>query len=333
MRIALIGAGAMGTIVGREVYPALRDSVEIATVIDRDPGRRARLAELLGAQHHATLREALAAGPLDAVDIRLPHAAHADAAIAALEQRLHVLVEKPLALSLSDCDRIAATAARIDRVVAVAENYPHLRAVRAAREAIEAGRVGELLAVRSTRAYTLDGVWARSAWRQGADPMAGVLWDQGTHHTSMLRVLAGEIVAVSARSGPSGSPGAEVQLLTVRFESGLVGQSLYCWGTPARLAEVEGTVLGSRGAIDIRVAYDRSDGGADLVCGEDVEAISDAENYYDSHVAIVRDWVDACETGRPPRVGVASATADVAVVLAARASLSRGGAEVSTRDL
>jgi len=269
-RIALVGAGAMGTIMATEVYPSLADSVTVAAVVDRHPERGAPLAERLGARHYRSIAEAMDAEQLDGVDIRLQHAAHADTAVDALDHGLHVLVEKPLAITLDGCRRIAAAAERAGRIVAVAENYPHLHAVRAAADAVGAGVIGEPLVIRSTRAYTLDGVWAKTTWRQGSDAMSGLLWDQGTHHTMMLRAVGGEIAAVSLRSSESRTTqGVEAHLLTLRFASGPLGESLYCWGTPGRVAEVEGTVLGTRGAIDISVAYHSADGAARLVVGAD----------------------------------------------------------------
>jgi predicted dehydrogenase len=297
-RVALVGAGAMGTIMARDIYPQLGGEVEVVAV----------------------------------VDIRIPHAGHADAAVEALDQGLHVLVEKPLALTLADCHRVERAAAAAGRVAAVAENYPHLRAVRAARAAIEAGTVGEVLALRTTRAYTLDGVWAESAWRQGDQPMAGLLWDQATHHISLLRALAGPITAVAAhRTTRRTTPGAEAYALDLTFDSGLVAQSLYCWGTPSRAVEVEATVLGSQGMIDVAVDYEAHGGGARLVRGADVTAISEPECYYDSHALIVRDWAAAIRGGGSPLVTPTSATADVAVVIAAQTSLAAGGAPVQVQ--
>lgn len=329
-RVALVGAGAMGTIMARDIYPRLGSEAVVVAVVDRDPARAQDVAAPLGARGYASLDDALAHEPFDGVDIRIPHAGHADAAVEALERGLHVLVEKPLALSLADCDRVSRAAAAAGRVAAVAENYPHLEAVRAARAAIEQERVGEVLAMRTTRAYTLDGVWADSAWRQSGEPMAGLLWDQATHHISLLRALAGDVAAVAAhRSTARSTPGAEAYSLDLVFGSGLVAQSLLCWGTPSRAVEVEATVLGSAGMIDIAVDYEADGGLARLVQGSDVTSLSGPECYYDSHALIVRDWVAAIRNGGTPRVPLISATADVAVVVAAQDSLAAGGAPIA----
>jgi predicted dehydrogenase len=320
MRIVLVGCGAIGELVARQVYKSLPEC-RVVAVVDRIAGRAAAVGDLLGAPGFPSLGEALAAKPADAVDIRLPHHLHAAALLEALGHGLDALVEKPLATSVEDAHAMLDAVKRSGRTVAVAENYPHLRAVRAAANAIADGRIGDPVALRSTRAYRLGGVWVRDGWRTGDGPAAGILLDQGTHHTSLLRRLGGEITAVSAAAGRS----AETVLLTLRFASGVAAQSLFTWRSPAVPAEAEATVFGTEGRIEVRVDYDGSGGEAVLGTGE---SLAGGENYYDSHRSIVSDWVAAIRDGRPPVVGVADALADLEVVLAAGESLRRDGREI-----
>lgn len=327
IRVALLGAGAMGSIMARDIYPRVADEVEVVAVIDRHPDRCGPLAHGLGARAFPSLAEAMNAVDIDAVDIRLQHSAHAEATLEALAAGLHVLVEKPLAVSLEECEAMIKAAREADRVVAIAENYPHLRSVQAAQLAMAAGDIGDVLTLRTTRAYTLDGVWANTTWRQGTGPIAGILWDQGTHHTSMIRALAGDVRAVSAAASRVNVPGAEVVALTLEMESGLVAQSTYCWGTPAVDSDVEAMVLGSGGRIDIRVDYDGDLGGATVVTPDaEQRSLGAPEGYYDSHRLIVLDWIQAIRGAGAARVDLLSATADVRVVLAAQRSLAEAGA-------
>jgi predicted dehydrogenase len=296
--------------------------------VDTVPARAAAVAELLGVPAFGSLAAALTAVEADAVDIRLPHDGHAAAVLEALAAGLHVLVEKPLATTLADGEAMLAAARSRGRVVAVAENYPHVRAVQAAAAAITGGRIGELVALRSTRAYELGGVWVRDGWRTGRGAAAGILLDQGTHHTSLLRRLGGEVTAVSAAPGRSVTDTAG---LTLRFASGVVGQSLYTWTTPATAVQTEATAYGTAGRIEIGIAYDTAEGSAVLITPDaPPEVLVAGEYYYDSHPAIVADFAAAVRDGRPPRVDVADALADLEVVLAAARSMTEGGREVTT---
>ncbi len=340
VRIALVGCGAIGELVARHVYAkAAPEEFQLVAAIDPQAGRRDTVAAALGVPAYPSAQAAVDDGVvIDAADIRTPHAVHADAACEALGRGWHVLVEKPLATTLAGGERIRRAAAAAGRVAAVAENYPHIRAVQAARAAITSGAVGDLLTLRSTRAFTLDGVWLRDGWRRGGGESAGLLLDQGTHHTSLLRYLGGPITRVAAEaSTPAGTARTgrvDTLLLTVGFASGLAAQSLYSWTAFPLTAEAEGTVIGSRGRIEIRVDYDADGGGATLWDEQSPggRAISPAENYYDSHTSIVRDWVAAIRSGGTPQVTLDDGLADLAVVLAAGRSRQDGGRPVEVAE-
>jgi predicted dehydrogenase len=183
--------------------------------------------------------------------------------------------------------------------------------------------------VRTTRAYTLDGVWLRDGWRRGEGPSGGLLLDQGTHHASLLRQLAGEVESVGAQAGPSG----ETVLVTTRFRSGLVAHSIYSWESQAIDGDTEATVFGSAGRIDIRVSYDSDTGGAIRYGARETQVLSQAENYYDSHRLIIDDWVAAIAERRSPVVTIEDAQRDLEVVLAARRSLEQNGRLVPLTEL
>lgn len=334
VRIVLVGCGAIGWEVANRVYTHPTDGrYRVVAAVDPRAERAGAVGELLGIPAFASLAEVLAAGlGFDAVDQRLPHHLHADGAVEALSAHRHVLVEKPLATSAAEVDRMVAAAADAGGVVAaVAENYPHLSAVKAARQAIADGRAGAIRALRTTRAYTLGGVWVRDGWRAGTGPSSGLMLDQGTHHTSLLRQLGGEITAVSAQHSiapeDADDRAVETVLLTVRFASGLVGHSLYSWGAAALLDEAEATVFGAEARIEVRVSYDADLGHAHVFDADAPKgaAISAPENYYDSHRLMVDDWVAAITEERRPLVTFADAAADLAVVFAATASLRAGG--------
>ncbi|HXP57158.1 MAG TPA: Gfo/Idh/MocA family oxidoreductase [Streptosporangiaceae bacterium] len=335
VRVALVGCGAIGELVAQHVYATATRGFRLVAAIDPQAERREAVAGALGVPSYPSTQAAVDAGVvIDAADIRTPHAVHADAALDALGRGWHVLIEKPLATTLADGQRIQRAAAAAGKVAAVAENYPHIKAVQAARDAMAAGTVGEVLALRTTRAFTLDGVWLRDGWRRGGGPSGGLLLDQGTHHTSLLRYLGGPIGQVSAVASHAAEGRADTLLLTARFASGLTAQSLYSWTAFSLAAEAEGTVFGSRGRIEIRVDYDTDQGGAALwdERAPGGRAISPAENYYDSHRSIVEDWASAISSGGRPLVSVDDGLADLAVVLAAGRSLEAGGQPVDVTD-
>jgi predicted dehydrogenase len=292
------------------------------------------VAGALGVPAHPSVQAAVDDGvAIDAADVRTPHATHADAACDAVGRGWHVLVEKPLATTLADGERIWRAAATAGRVAAVAENYPHIRAVRAPGTRSAPGRWGTC-----SRCVPP----ARSRWMGCGCGTAGAATAARPRDSCWARepttpACCGSSVARSPRSRPRparlpprprlGAGGWTRSCLTVRFASGLAAQSLYSWTAFPLIAEAEGTVAGSRGRIEIRVSYDTDEGGAVLWNEQspDGRAISPAENYYDSHRSIVEDWVAAIRSGGTPLVSVDDGLADLAVVLAAGRSLEDGG--------
>jgi predicted dehydrogenase len=341
VRIVLVGCGAIGWEVATRVYThPTGGRYRLVAAVDPYAERAGAVGALLGIPAFASLAEVLAAGvEFDAVDQRLPHHLHADAAVEVLTAGRHVLVEKPLATSIADAARMVAACDGGGVVAAVAENYPHLSAVKAARHAIATGQAGAIRALRTTRAYTLGGVWVRDGWRTGTGPSSGILLDQGTHHTSLLRRLGGEITAVAAQHSTApedaGDGAVETVLLTVRFASGLIAHSVYSWGAAALVDEVEATVFGSKARIDVHISYEADLGHARRFDAQTPQgiAISPPENYYDSHRLMVDDWVAAITEERRPLVTFADAAADLAVVLAAATSLQQGGDSVEVAEI
>ncbi|GAB3408014.1 Gfo/Idh/MocA family protein [Flindersiella endophytica] len=327
--VALVGCGAMGEIVAREVYPSVTadGSAELVAVVDPDEARAAAAAEASGARAYRTLGDASAAERIDAVDVRVPHHLHAAVALEAIGHGLHVLVEKPLATTFADGRRIVDAAAAAGVVLAVAENYPQLGAVHRARQVLADGRIGEPLAIQCTRAFRVDGVWVRDGWRESGGPSGGVLLDQGTHQVSLLRQLGGPVTSVAATRSASTGESLDTLLLTFRLESGVVAQSVLTWHSPGPWDQPEATVFGSAGRLDVVVDYEQDKGGC-VTWTPDGVAREGAENYYGSHVSIVTDWISAIRAGRQPLVTGQDGLADLAVVVAAAESLATGGSFV-----
>jgi predicted dehydrogenase len=119
LRVGLVGAGLIGQAVHSHLLWDERERFELAALADPSAAVRAAVGDRYGiAERHPALDGLLGLG-LDAVVVATPDAFHADIACRALEAGLHVLCEKPLALSLAECDRIAAARDAAGRVLQV----------------------------------------------------------------------------------------------------------------------------------------------------------------------------------------------------------------------
>jgi len=137
LRIAVVGAGAFGRNhlrVYRELEQA-GQAIKLAAVVDRDPAVVAEAAAKFGIPGFATIEECLAAaGPLDAASICVPTVHHASAAAPLLAAGLDLLIEKPLASSLADADRILELGRTHGRIVQPGHLERFNPAVTAARQ-------------------------------------------------------------------------------------------------------------------------------------------------------------------------------------------------------
>ena len=119
MRVGLVGAGLVGQAVHAHFLWEERERFEFVAVADPSAAVRAAVGDRYGIpERHAGLDDLLGLG-LDAIVVAVPDAFHADIACGGLEAGLHVLCEKPLALSLEECDRIAAARDTSGRVLQV----------------------------------------------------------------------------------------------------------------------------------------------------------------------------------------------------------------------
>jgi predicted dehydrogenase len=119
MRVGLVGAGLVGQAAHVHYLWDERDRFELAALADASPAvREAVGARYAIAERHASLAPLTGLG-LDAVVVAVPDPYHADVVCEALAAGLHVLCEKPLALSLEECDRIAEARDRAGKVVQV----------------------------------------------------------------------------------------------------------------------------------------------------------------------------------------------------------------------
>jgi predicted dehydrogenase len=164
--------------------------------------------------------ELLTGVPVDAVGICVPAASHAEVAIEALAAGRHVLVEKPLAQTLEDCDRIIDAAAASGVTVGVGLNYRCHPLVRKARRVVEAGTLGPLVLIQTSytnaslrRAGLPD--WARAA-------EATSMLEKGVHDFDLWRLFSGSEVRTLVAIGRDAEQGDSTAGLLARLENGTV---------------------------------------------------------------------------------------------------------------
>ncbi|HUS91241.1 MAG TPA: Gfo/Idh/MocA family oxidoreductase [Phycisphaerae bacterium] len=191
-RVALLGAGSWA---GR--YAASLAQSETLELVAVAGGSRApALAEKHGLRLEADAQALAAAEDIEAVIVATPHGAHADGAVPILAAGKAVLVEKPMATSLADCDRMMDAASRSGATLRVAHSRRFFPLVRQARAVLDEGGLGRILMMRQTFCHNARGFGTREGhWMSDPELSLGFFIGYGCHQLDMTIHLAGSRVA------------------------------------------------------------------------------------------------------------------------------------------
>jgi predicted dehydrogenase len=265
LRTGLVGCGKVADL-HAAALKSLTES-EFVAVCGRTPEKANAFAAKYRVAPYTDLNEMLAKAQLQAVCICTPHPEHARPAIAAAKAGVNVLVEKPLASSLADCDAMlegARAAKSIIGTVCQRRFYPPCQRI---RQAIDKGRLDKPVLGTAVifgwrdEAYYRSDPW-RGSWKGEG---GGVLVNQSPHQLDLLLWYLGEVEEVFGYWGNLNHPYIEVDdtaVAVVRFKSGALGNIVVSNSqNPAIHARV--SVHGSNGA-SVSV---QTDGGAMFVPG------------------------------------------------------------------
>jgi len=188
-KLAKIGVIGCGWFAQAVHIPALRrlPGAELIALAEPDSHQRQEAARRVPkAQVHADYRDLLRMRDLDAVIVSVPTALHAEVAIAAMQLGKHVYLEKPIAPSLSEADRILSVWKQSGVAGMIGFNYRFNALHQAARMQIQTRTLGSLVGARSVFS-----VPARSmpAWKQARSSGGGVLLEMASHHIDLARFL------------------------------------------------------------------------------------------------------------------------------------------------
>ncbi len=316
--VAIIGCG---WIARRHAAAArrLRADLDVAFA-SRDLGRaRAYAREFGGAAAFGAYEEALRDPRVSGAIVCTPHDRHLADTLQALAFDRHVLVEKPIARTLDEADRMIDGARRAGRVLMVAENFRFMPAFRRVAEIIAAGRLGRLRELH----LIARGFRRHSGWRLGAASMGGgVLIDGGIHYVHNLRRWGGRVRRVFGLAPPrmfAEMPGEDAVDVLLEMEGGVIGFLSNSVGAPGMPRLQWSTVSGTLGSC---VADNRGR----FVIVREPARLRAGVFWRDQrgHVAMLQAFVRAMTTGEPPETGGDEGRRDLAVVLAVYRSIAEG---------
>ncbi len=229
-------------------------NAHLAAVCDLVPARAQKTGELYHVPWYTDAAELLARRDVDVVGVLTESGNHAYVAIDALTAGKHVVVEKPMALRLSDADAMIACATSHDvRLFTVKQNR-YNPPVQLLRRALEEGRFGRIVACTARVRWHRDqSYYDQAPWRGTWAQDGGVITNQAIHYVDLLQWLMGGVTSVFALSGryQHKIEAEDTAVAVLHFANGAIGT--FEATTCANPADLEGSVsvLGERGAVEV----------------------------------------------------------------------------------
>lgn len=251
VRVGLIGSGFVSAI----HHEALRrvPGVEVVGIASPTADRAARFAAERGIGKAFTdFRRLLDEKAVDLVVLGLPNDLHCEATVLAAQAGKHVVVEKPMALSLAECDRMIEACDRAGVVLGYAEELCFAPKYVRLKQLVDEGAVGRVHLVKQSEKH--DGphaAWFYDTRRSGG----GVTFDMGCHAIEFFRWILGKdrpITRVSATMGTyvhgATTDGDDEAILILEFQGGALGMAEESWTKPGGMDD-RAEVFGSAGQI------------------------------------------------------------------------------------
>lgn len=303
MKIAVIGCGFFA----RNQMNAWQDidGVKLVALCDRDPGRLADAAQAFGvARTYTDAAQMLADGGFDVVDIATTVDSHRPLVELAAAHGVHVICQKPFALTMADARAMVAAVEATGKTLMVHENFRWQSAIRAAIDAVRGGAIGTPF-------------FGRVSFRSGYDVFSGqpylaegerfIIEDLGIHILDISRALFGDVERITAttrRINPA-IKGEDVATMLLAHKDGVTSVVDCSYATrrtpetfPESLLEIDGT----KGSLRLDAGYRLTVDGVTRDVSPPVLDWAERpwHNIQESVLLIQQHFVDCLREGRQP---------------------------------
>ncbi|MBI2093659.1 MAG: Gfo/Idh/MocA family oxidoreductase [Candidatus Omnitrophica bacterium] len=335
VRIALIGCGKVTERIALPQLATCQDA-QVASLVDIDRSAAIEMADKLKIDRRRVWtdwKQMLRDAEVDAVAVNLPNALHAEVAVAALEARKHVLVEKPIATTLADADAMIR-ASRIYKKVLMVDQTQRFHPVHElAHELLGQGKLGKVGDLSGRLGHAGPEYWSgkRKSWL--VDPVqsgGGALMDVGIHILDLLRWLSGKEVrrvCCQTKTLEKQVPVEDNAKVLLEFTDGAIGSFEASW--TARPYEVTTRFYGREGTLcttldaprPLVIRYAKQDEDPNHLKGEEDPSIPSASRRGGAYSC----FIQCVQEGKAAAVSGEDARASLEVILAAYASVKSGG--------
>ena len=261
IKVGIIGCGKIAQVRHIPEYAANPDA-EVYGFYDINLARAEELAKQYGGKAYASYEELLADPEIAAVSVCAANHVHAEITIAALKAGKHVLCEKPMAVTLEECEAMVAAAKESGKYLMIGQNQRLAKAHAKAKELIEQGAIGKVLTFRTIFGHGGPETWSidpgSNVWFFDKTKAAmGAMADLGIHKTDMIQYVLGTKIArtqavlstLDKKDATGSLIGVDDNAICIyQMENGVIGTMTASWTYYA--AEDNTTVIyGTKGEL------------------------------------------------------------------------------------
>ena len=335
--IGFIGCGKIAQVRHIPEYADNPDA-ELRGFFDLNLSRAEGLAIKYGGKAYENVDDLIADPTVDAVSVCAANNAHAELTIKALRAGKHVLCEKPMAVTLADCEAMVAEAKKVGKFLMIGHNQRLAKAHAVAKDLIRSGLIGRIVTFRTTFGHGGPETWSitpgKNVWFFDKKRAAmGAMADLGVHKTDLIQFLTDQrVVKTTARLSTLDKRGADGELIGVddnavciyEMSGGIMGTMTASWTYYG--AEDNSTILyGDKGIMRIyddpehSIVVKLADGSKIMY---DVEQIQTNDNQTKS--GVIDLWMDYLTTNTPPEISGESALYAMRAIFASIRSSETG---------
>ncbi len=337
LRYAIIGCGRISP---NHLMAAKENNLNIVALCDLIPANMADKIVKCGlpnsTKQYTDYKQMLDEEDLDLIAIATESGKHAAIALDCIEKGIHVIIEKPIALSLEDADAIIAAAERKGVQVSACHQNRFNKSIQKIREAVEAGRFGKLFhGTAHIRWNRGPSYYKQAAWRGTWEQDGGALMNQCIHNIDLLRWMMGdeisEVFAYTDRLNHDYIEAEDLGIALVKFKNGAYGviegtTNVY----PANLEETlyifgeKGTVKAGGQSVNIIEEWLFADQADDPEAVKAEYGENPPNIYGFGHKPLYADMIDAIRNKRKPYVDAKAGRRAIELVLAIYKSAAEG---------
>jgi len=256
LQFAIIGCGR----IGQRHAGHIRSIGVLAAVCDIDKSKAEDLGKKYNANIYTSIEDLLTSEKdLDLIAVCTPNGLHAEHSIKALRAGIHVLCEKPMALSVKECGEMIKTAEKANKRLFVVKQNRFNPPVEAVKKLLDEDKLGTIFSVQLNCFWNRDAAYYHNSWKGTKKLDGGTLYTQFSHFIDLLYWMIGDVRKVRAFTGNYAHEDIiefeDTGVVILEFDNGAIGTVNYTVNSYKKNMEGSLTIFGEKGTVKIGGQY------------------------------------------------------------------------------